>query len=130
MKKQHSKVTIHLKNQSTIILNLQSISIESEGFDANLLLNKEDKYFLLEKNHQVITTTINLTKVTPYILLQFNNKKEFTGATFSLNTQQSPFSIKALAEYFLLIPYPLHFLLEEIAGFEIISINQPVHQEL
>ena len=130
MKKQHFKVTIHLKNQSTIILNLQSISIESEGFDANLLLNKEDKCFLLEKNHQAITTTLNLTKVTPYILLQFNSKKEFTGATFSLNTQQSPFSIKALAEYFLLIPYPLHFLLEEIAGFEIISINQPVHQEL
>jgi len=114
MKKQHSKVAIHLKNQSTVNLNLQSISIESEGFDANLLLNKEDKCFLLEKKHRAITTTINLTKVTPYVLLQFDNKKEFTGATFSLNIQQSPFSIKSLAEYFLLIPYPLPFGLQEV----------------
>jgi hypothetical protein len=114
MKKQHSKVAIHLKNQSTVNLNLQLIFIESEGFDANLLMNNEDNCFLLKKKHQSITTTINLTKITPYVLLQFNKNKEFTGATFSLNEFQSPFSLKAIAEYFLLLPYPLAFALQDL----------------
>jgi len=130
MKSKQSTVEIQLKNQSTIELSLLSISIENEGFDANLLLNQKHKHFLLEKNHDAITTTINLSKLTPYVVLQFNENKEFTGATFSLNTMQSPFSIKALAAYFLVLPYPLEFHLEEIEEFEINSINEAGHQEL
>jgi hypothetical protein len=130
MKTKQSTVKIQLKNQSTIELSLQSITIENEGFDANLLMTQKETAFLLEKKHSYNITTINLTQVTPYVILQFDENKEFTGATFSLNEMRSPFYIKALAEYFLLLPYPLQFHLDEIAGFEINTINQPVHQEL
>jgi len=130
MKLKQSTVEIQLKNQTTVELSLLSLSIENEGFDANLLLKQKHNHFLLEKNHDAITTTINLSKLSPYVVMHFNENKKFTGATFSLNTLQSPFSIKALAAYFLLLPYPLEFHLEEIAGFEINSINQAVQQEL
>jgi hypothetical protein len=114
MKTAQSKVEIQLKNQSTIALNVQYFVMEQEGFDAKLLMNQNKTAFLFEKNHQSIITTINLTKVTPYVILQFNEHKEFTGATFSLNTGQSPFEIKAMAEHFLLLPYPLAFDLQEV----------------
>jgi hypothetical protein len=114
MKTSLSKVEIRLKNQTIIELNAQSITMENEGFDANLLQNSVQKLFFLKKNHNSITTTINLTQVTPYVILQFNENNEFTGATFSLNEMLSPFSIKALAEYFLVLPYPLAFALQEV----------------
>lgn len=114
MKTSLSSVEIQLKNQTTIALNAQYHVLEQEGFDTNLLMNQNDIPFLLEKKHKSIITTINLTRVTPYVILQFNENKEFTGATFSLNIVQSPFEIKAMAEYFLLLPYPLAFALQEV----------------
>jgi hypothetical protein len=123
MKSKHTVVKIHLKNLTTAELNLQPITIENEGFYANLLQNRIDKNFLLEKNHNSITSTINLSQLAPYVILQFNENKKFTGATFSLNETHSPFSIKALAEYFLLVPYPLKFNLNEIARFDYKKIN-------
>lgn len=114
MKSKQTAVKIHLKNLITVEINLHSITIENEGFDANFLQNYKENNFLLEKNHKAITTTINLSKLTPYVLLQFNENKQFTGATFSLNEIHSSFSIKALAECFLVLPYPLTFTLDDV----------------
>jgi hypothetical protein len=46
--------------------------------------------------------------------LQFNLDKKFTGTSFSLNELHTPFSLKAMADYFLLLPYPLAFKLQEV----------------
>lgn len=114
MKTNLSKVEILLKNQDKITLNAKYCVLEQQGFDANLLMGQKETAFLLEKKHESIITTINLTRVTPYAILQFSENKEFTGATFSLNTLQSPFEIKAMATLFLLLPYPLEFALKDV----------------
>lgn len=114
MKTNLSKVEILLKNQNTITLDAQQLVLEQECFDANLLMTQKETAFLLEKKHESIITTIHLTRVTPYVILQFNENKEFTGATFSLNTVQSPFEIKAMAAHFLLLAYPLEFALKDV----------------
>ena len=114
MKTNKTTVEMLLKNQSTIELKAQYHVFQQNGFDANKLMNQKETAFLLEKKHASTITTINLTLVTPYVILQFNKNKEFTGATFSLNTVQSPFEIKAEADYFLLAPYPLDFVLQDV----------------
>lgn len=114
MKTSLSKVEIQLINQTTITLKAQYFLIKQEGFDANLLMNLKERIFLLKKSHKSCITTINLTQLTPYVILQFNIDKEFTGASFSLNALHTPFSLKAMADYFLLLPYPLAFKLQEV----------------
>lgn len=108
MKTIKSKVEIQLKNQTTITVKAQYFLIKQEGFDANLLMNQKERIFLLKKSHKSCITTINLTQLTPYLILQFNLDKEFTGATYSLNAVHTPFSLKAVANYFLLLPILWH----------------------
>lgn len=114
MRTNHTTVEMLLKNQSTIALNAQYQVLEQNGFDANKLMNQKETAFLFEKKHASTITTINLTLVTPYVILQFDENKKFTGATFSLNKGQGPFEIKAEADYFLLVPYPFQFVLQDV----------------
>jgi hypothetical protein len=75
----------------------------------------------LEIEHYQINTLLELSKVTPYVLLYFGDELQFIGATFSLNGSQSPFGISTQAKKILLLHSPISFTLEEVAYITLIS---------
>lgn len=71
--------------------------------------------------HQQINTLLELSKVSPFVLLYFDDKLQFTGAAYSLNGFDSPFGISTMYKNILLLHYPIDFQLEEVAS---ITLNQ------
>lgn len=66
--------------------------------------------------HQQINTLLELSKVSPFVLLYFDVKLQFTGAAYSLNGFDSPFGISTMYKNILLLHYPIDFQLEEVAS--------------
>jgi hypothetical protein len=74
-----------------------------------------------EIEHQQINTLLELSKVSPFVLLYFGDELQFIGAAFSLNGSQSPFGVSTQAKKILLLHYPITFQLEEVAYLTLIS---------
>jgi hypothetical protein len=75
----------------------------------------------LEIEHQQINTLLELTKVSPFVLLYFDEKLEFTGASYSLNSYDSPFSISTQSKKILIVHFPIDFRLEDVLNVKFIS---------
>lgn len=75
----------------------------------------------LEINHQQVNTLLELSKVSPFVLLYFDDNLQFTGASYSLNGFENPFGISTQAKKILLLHYPISFQLEEVSHLTLIS---------
>ena len=71
--------------------------------------------------HQKINTLLELSKVSPFVLLYFDETLNFIGASYSLNGFESPFGISTQAKKILLLHYPISFQLEEVSHLTLIS---------
>ena len=69
----------------------------------------------LEIEHQQINTLLELSKVSPFVLLYFDEDLLCIGVAFSLNGSQSPFGVSTQSKKILLLNYPTDFILEEVA---------------
>jgi hypothetical protein len=56
----------------------------------------------LEINHHQVNTLLELSKVSPFVLLYFDETLNFIGASYSLNGFESPFGISTQAKKILL----------------------------
>jgi hypothetical protein len=84
-------------------------------------LQQDTSPLYLEIEHQQVNTLLELSKVTPFVLLYFNEKLEFIGAAFSLNGSESPFGISTQAKKILLLQYPIAFQLQDVSHLTFIS---------
>ena len=75
----------------------------------------------LEIEIQQINTLLELTKVAPFVLLYFDEELEFTGASYSLNSYDSPFSISTQSKKILILHFPIDFRLEDVLNVKFIS---------
>ena len=81
-------------------------------------LQDEALPLLLEIEHQQVNTLLELTKVYPYVLLNFIEENEilkFKGATFNLNEFEKPFTVNTQYKKILFLHYPISFKLEEVS---------------
>ena len=68
----------------------------------------------LEIDHQQVNTLLELSKVSPFVLLYFNEKLDFTGASYSINNGNGSFGINTQAKKILFLNHPITFKLEEV----------------
>jgi len=52
----------------------------------------------LEIDHQQVNTLLELSKMSPFVLLYFDEKLDFTGASYSINNGNSSFGINTQAK--------------------------------
>lgn len=71
--------------------------------------------------HQQINTLLELSKVSPFVLLYFDDELQFTGAAYSLNGYDSPFGISTISKNILLLHYPIDFQLEKVVSITLNS---------
>ena len=111
---------ITLKDQATIEL-LVTVKKTTDTFLKVHELQDGISPLYLEIEHQQINTLLELSKVSPFVLLYFDEELLFIGAAFSLNGSQSPFGISTQAKKILLLHYPTDFVLEEVEKLTLIS---------
>lgn len=75
--------------------------------------------YLLSIKHQELNSVLDLTGITPFQLLYFNEKQECTGASFSLGDQNHVFFIQTTAKHILLIPFENKINVTDFKSFEI-----------
>lgn len=72
----------------------------------------------LEINHQQLLTFLDLSEVSPFVLLYFDEELQFTGASYSINKGNGLFGIKTQVKRVLFLNYPINFKLEEVLNLQ------------
>jgi hypothetical protein len=115
-----NSLQITLKDQATIQLQA-TVKKTTDTFLKVHELQDGISPLFLEIEHQQINPLLELSKVSPFVLLYFGDELQFIGAAFSLNGSQSPFGVSSQAKKILLLHYPITFQLEEVAYLTLIS---------
>jgi hypothetical protein len=111
---------ITMKNQTSKTVEALVKKTDDTFIKVHELQNGTSPLFI-KIEHQQINTLLELSKVSPFVLLYFDDKLQFTGATYSLNGYDSPFGISTMCKNILLLNYPISFQLEEVASLTLIK---------
>ncbi len=111
---------ITLKDQNQITFEAL-VKTSSDTFIKVHELQEELTPLLLVINHQQVNSLLELSKVSPFMLLYFDDYLLHTGASFSLNGFNSPFGISTQSKKALLLHFPISFQLEDVLCLNIIS---------
>ena len=115
-----NSMQITLKNQALIKIEA-TVKKTNDTFVKVHDLQDGTSPLFLEIEHQQINTVLELSKVSPFVLLYFDEELQFTGASYSLNDSDSSFAVVTLFKKILLLHYPIDFILEEAACLTLIS---------
>ena len=111
---------IILKDQSLIEIEVM-VKSTSDTFLKVHELQEGIAPLFLEINHQQVNTLLELSKVSPFVLLYFDETLNFIGASYSLNGFKNQFGISIQAKKLLVLSFPIVFKLEEVVSLTIIS---------
>lgn len=64
-----------------------------------------DKTYLISVVHTELNSFLDLTGVTPFQIIFFDNNQNFAGASFSIGELNHLFTIQTTAKHILLIPF-------------------------
>jgi hypothetical protein len=106
------------KTSSKALLVNDIISLDESFIDMGNYLNKDTVGALIHFNSQQIIQ-LNLTKVSPYILLFFDDSLIFKGATHSIVSGTGSFSIQTEYKHILFVKIPHDLKLNTIIGLNI-----------
>ena len=90
------------------------LEIEKDFVDISKSFNDKTEAVLLEIKHPNIVTTINLTNISPYVLLFFDEELFFKGTSYSINSGSGNYTIQTQYKNILVIRMPLEFDLNKI----------------
>lgn len=111
---------IFLKDQA--IINIQAkVKKTNDTFIKVYELQESNDPLFLEIENKQINTLLELSKVSPFVLLYFDEKLDFSGASFSLNENKSPFTISNKAKKILILHSPISFQLKDVLSLTFIS---------
>ena len=105
--KEFLSVKLIAKNDTTITLTEANlIETELAFLDMKAIINFRQKVILLKIRHSKTNTIMDLTHVVPYVLLFFNEKFEFCGASYSLNKGGASYMLQTEYKTILFVKHP------------------------
>ena len=113
----NNKVSIKLTlNDETTVTIIADSLIETELAFLHMksIINFKQKLLLLKIRHSKTNTIMNLTHVVPYVLLFFNEKFEFCGASYSLNKEGASYLLQTEYKTVLFVKHPNKLILSTI----------------
>lgn len=115
-------LVLNLKEDSSITsteLPIQDIiTLDSSFVDVDNYLDKGDVSTLFQFTHQQ-NSLLNVTEVSPYILLYFDESRELKGATLSIKSGSGNRTIITQYKYVLFVRMPHDLSLNDIHDFQI-----------
>ena len=108
-------IELTLNDETTVTLIADSlIETELAFLDMTSIINFKQKVLLLKIRHSKSNTIINLTHIVPYVLLFFNEKLEFCGASYSLNKEGASYMLQTEYKTILFVKHPNKLILSTI----------------
>src|SRR5512133_1234981 len=107
MNNQPSVVALLLKNGEKMNISIKKVCITADWFNVNDLMLTGCLEFLLEIKHPSLTTLLNLTDTSPYMLLHFDESGLFLSASFSIKKGTGSFFLQTQSRYVLLVRFPV-----------------------
>ena len=101
-------LTIKLSGNNTVQhINVNFIfTIKSSFIDINKYLHENEESILIRNESNNNTTIIDLTNVTPYVLLFFDDDLYFKGASYSIKSGNGSYTIKTEYKNILFVRIP------------------------
>ena len=90
------------------------ININSSFVDMSNHLNQDELGALVQFEHNQLITKLNLTDITPYTLIFFDDELCFKGASCSVKSGTGSFTIQTQYKNILIIRMPYEFDLNEL----------------
>ena len=101
-------------NSSQEVLINSIIKLDSSFVDMANHLNKDELGALIQFKHNQPITILNLTDVTPYVLLFFDDELCFKGASFSNKSGTGSYTIQTQYKNILFVRMPHNLKLNQI----------------
>lgn len=91
-----------------------SFTLDTPFIDMKKYLRDNEEEILIVNKNTSKNTLIDLTHITPYIILFFDDLLRFTGATYSLQNENASFRITTPFKYYLFVRHPHEINLKEV----------------
>jgi len=91
-----------------------SFTLDTPFIDMKKYLRDNEEEILIVNENTSKNTLIDLTHITPYIILFFDDLLRYTGSTYSLQNGNAPFRITTFFKYYLFVRHPHEINLEEV----------------
>ena len=101
-------------NQQQKISLDHSFTLDTPFIDMKKYLRDNEEEILIVNENTSKNTLIDLTHITPYIILFFDDLLRYTGSTYSLQNGNAPFRITTPFKYYLFVRHPHEINLEEV----------------
>ena len=101
--KSHEIILKFDSKHQTLPVSMVDIDFTTAILSNNGIVNGQA--YLLSITHQQLNTSLDLTGLTPYQVIFFDDNTNFMGASFSLGQPDHLLSIQTTANYILLIPF-------------------------
>jgi len=95
------------------------LTIESAFINMDQYMAENDNEFLIRIKNKSRISVIDLSHISPYVLLFFDEELKFKGATYSINTTQGNYSIQTQFNYILFIRFPHNLSLDKLEGIKL-----------
>ena len=122
--KNHKELlSVKLLNEDTFqeVLVKSMYTLESAFIDVNRYIKDNDEGLLIRIKNKTGTSIINLTNVSPYVILFFEENLEFKGASYSLNSGTGSYCIQTQYKTVLFIKHPNTIKLNKIEHLSLIE---------
>ena len=90
--------------------------------DTSLVVKAEEAPFLgvfIQVTHEQLNTQLDLGSVAPAVVLQFDDERQFTGASLSLGTASGSFGLVTQSKRLLILPFDAAFPIGQLTHFEL-----------
>ena len=97
----------------------QQLYLDASFVDVAHYISKEERVVLLQFTHRQATSTLNLTGISPYVLVFFNDELEYKGASYSIKSGTGSFTISTPYKNILFLRMPHAINLNKIISLTI-----------
>ena len=112
-----------MKSISTSLPELESEIFLAASIRVLEHLPKESQGLLISFSHSLLNTQLDLTGVSPYVALQFDDGNRYQGASLSLGSSIGTFGIITQSKQVLLLPFDSTLPIEHISHFTLDQSN-------
>lgn len=97
----------------------QHLYLDTSFVDVAHYITNVERVVLLQFTHHQVTSTLNLTGISPYVLVFFNDKLEYKGASYSIKSGTGSFTISSPYKNILFLRMPHAINLNKIISITI-----------
>ena len=90
--------------------------------DTSLVVKAQEAPFKglsIQATHEQLNTQLDLGSVAPAVILQFDDERQFTGASLSLGTATGSFGLVTQSKRLLILPFDAEFPIGQLTHFEL-----------